>query len=510
MGLTLNRKLYLKGNRDLARALGNAAYYNPDSPFVPPGVPASTLTLSNAAACAAPVKLKKFFDRKYNPKATYDVITYCDGNDSANLGFGVFDPAIEPTTPTQINLAVDVNGNGKRDSGEPLVFQSQEPYRHVGTAGKASKDEPGYDPVTNPDPSGDDYHYLWNPTGFENNWRYDQGEPFDDVGVDGVAALDGGCQAMSGVPECYDYGEGNGKFDYVPTALNWREHDPRTRIERLDATQLERIDVYYDAGIRDFFNTHVATNSLMAALLARGQPTRLYEGFPAMVGQAPAKEKLYDVNKIDFPSYGRNLYVRYGDPDASAQAIDEGDGRHVGAPSQVIHRMQTLLYWFSRVWPGGDRRIIIGNTDMLKVNGMINVAGRDTPYTVVLPPGYNSPEGADTRYPVIYLGHGYGMQPVDLAAVAAIAQNSMLDERVPESRRMQKFIIVLVDAACRPEGDVASNGPVDPNGDLCETGAFYTDHPEGKYKGEQIILNLQSEIDAKYRTRLPEDIVVEQ
>jgi hypothetical protein len=510
VGLTLNRNLYFKGNRDLARAMGNAAYYNPDSPYRPPGVPQSHLELPNQQACLTPVVLKKFYDRKYNPKGTYDVITYCDGNDSPNLGFGVFDPAIEQTVPVQIQLAVDVNGNGKRDSGEPVLVQSNEPFEDVGTDGKSSKDEAGYDAVKNPDPAGDDYHYLWNPTGTENNWKFDQGEPYQDVGVDGISMVTAGCPAMTGVPECYDYGEGNGKFDYVPTAQNWRDHDPRLRIEKLDPAQLERIDVYYDAGIRDFFNTHVATNSLMGALLSRGQPTRLYEGFPAMVNQAPSKERLYDVNKMDFAAFGRHLYVRYGNPDASESEINDGDGRHVGAPAQVIHRMQTLLYWFSHIWPGGDRRIIVGNTDMLKVNGEITVEGRKTPYTIVLPPGYNSPEGAATTYPVIYLGHGYGMQPVDLAAVAAIAQNAMLDERVPESRRMQKFIIVLVDAACRPEGDVAGGGPVDPAGDLCETGAFYTDHPEGPYNGEKIIIDLQAEIESKYRTRKAEDIAVEQ
>ena len=48
------------------------------------------------------------------------------------------------------------------------VFDKQERPFHVGLDGLADKDEPGYDPVTNPDPNGDDYHYLFNPTGTRN------------------------------------------------------------------------------------------------------------------------------------------------------------------------------------------------------------------------------------------------------------------------------------------------------------------------------------------------------
>src|SRR6185369_577882 len=108
----------------------------------------------------------------FNPDGTYNVITFCDGNDSPAKGNGIFDQDIAATNPTHVALAVDINGNGKRDTGEPVILQPSEPYRDVGTDGLADKDEPGYDPVTNPDPNGDDYHYLWNPAATENNWRF--------------------------------------------------------------------------------------------------------------------------------------------------------------------------------------------------------------------------------------------------------------------------------------------------------------------------------------------------
>ncbi len=511
VGLTLKRSLFIKANRDLARAMGNAAYYNPDSPYLPPGVPASFLQLSPADQCGKPVVLKNFFDSRFNPDGKLDVITFCDGNDSAAVGFGNFDPATPETNPVQILLAVDVNGNGKRDSGEPVIVQSAEPFKDVGTDGLADADEPGYDPVINPDPNGDDYHYLWNPTGTENNWRYDAGEPYDDLGIDGVAMSAGGCPAMTGVAGCYDYGEGNGKFDYAPGAANWKAHDPRTNLEKLDASAFERIDVYYDAGIRDFFNAQVSTNSLVAAVMAQGhQSVRAYDGFPALARAAQSKENAFDISKTDVPSLGRHVMVRYGDPDATEDVVEStGDGRHVGTATQAVHRAQLLMNWLGQRWPDGDRAIATADTAKSTINDMFTQTdGRVSPYTVILPPGYFTPENAAKTYPVVFLGHGLGMAPMDLSSIAVIAQNAMIDDRVEEVKRLPKFIVVVWDAKCRPGGDVTTT-PLDPTGDLCEEGAFSTDHPEGIYKGEQELVELQAEIEKKYRARAPADLMVE-
>lgn len=509
VGLTLSRSLYVRANRDLARALGNGAGYNPDSLYLPPGVPASYLQEDDATACANPIVLKKFYDRRYNPDGSHDVITFCDGNDSAANGLGKFDPSVAANDPVQILLAVDLNGNGKRDSGEPVIVQGNEPFSDVGTDGLADKDEPGYDPVTNPDPDGDDYHYLWNPTGTENNWRYDQGEPFEDVGIDGVPASVGGCPAQSGVPNCYDYGEGNGVFDYVPGQLRWRQHDPRTNLEALSPSDLERVDTWYDAGIRDFFNAQVSTNSLMGALGAKGQVVRAWDGFPALLGMAQSTENMWDVNKVDWKNVGRHVYVRYGDPDLSEDVIEAtGDGRHVGSAAQAIHRAQSLLFYLASRWPDGDTAIAPVDSANSHITGMFNGSdGRNSPYTVILPPGYNQPENASKRYPVLYFMHGYGMDPEGIASLSLIAQNAMVDDRQPDDRRMQKFIMVLVDAKCRPGGDVA-NGPLPTTGDLCEEGTFYTDHPEGTAQAESELIELEDFIDQNYRTKAPADVEV--
>ncbi|MGZ3428645.1 MAG: hypothetical protein ACXVCV_18460, partial [Polyangia bacterium] len=101
VGLTLRRSLYVRANRDLSHAMGNGVYYNPDSMYLPPGVPDTTLAMTPANFCSQPIVLKKFFDKRYNPDGKLDVITFCDGNDSDANGLGKFDPAVAPTDPAQ-------------------------------------------------------------------------------------------------------------------------------------------------------------------------------------------------------------------------------------------------------------------------------------------------------------------------------------------------------------------------------------------------------------------------
>ena len=127
VGLTLRRNLYMKAARDLSRALGNPALYNPDPAahgYAPPGVDAAYLARAAADRCANPLTLTSFHDREFNPDGSLPVITFCDGGDSATLGLGVFDPAQPQGNPAEVLLAVDVNRNGRRDSGDDPGFDS--------------------------------------------------------------------------------------------------------------------------------------------------------------------------------------------------------------------------------------------------------------------------------------------------------------------------------------------------------------------------------------------------
>jgi hypothetical protein len=197
----------------------------------------------------------------------------------------------------------------------------------------------------------------------------------------------------------------------------------------------------------------------------------------------------------------KNLYLRYGNPDASAAEISRGDGRHVGTAIQIINRAQTAFAWLDKRWPDGDRSETLDGGEIIRdLTHTSPTTGRQSPFGLFLPPGYDDPANANVRYPVVYFLHGYGQQPDDLVQLSSIFALYMTSERAIEVR-FQKFIIVYVDGRCRPQIDGV---PVDPTGDGCEGGTFYTDAPlGGPARMETNLLELMDYIDATYRTKTP-------
>jgi S-formylglutathione hydrolase FrmB len=500
VGLTLQRKLYMKGVRDMARALGNPALYNPQNAYAPPGVDFAYFATDPVMRCANPIVLDNFYDREFNPDGSLPVITFCDGNDSEQgLGYGVFDPSITPNDPAEIALAVDVNGNGVRDSGEPVIGNAYEPYLDVGTDGVASVDEPGYDPVTNRDPSGDDWHYQRNPRGTENDLDREEGEPYEDVGLDGVAST---CQAPAA--GCYDFGEGDGAWTLSPNIERWYRGDITALLDALTPAQRAHMNMWFDGGIRDFLNTGVAANAGAGEISGvHGLPIDVYDGFSILTG-APS-ESSYDFTEIEWGDFAKNMYIRYGNPDASAADIENGDGRHVGTAVQIINRATTAFAWMDKRWPEGDRDDENGAGELIDdLTFTSPTSGRVSPFGLFLPPGYNKPENANRRYPVIFFLHGYGQEPADLVALSSIFEIYMQPSSLDREDRFQKFIIVYVDGRCRPTRDGV---PVDPTGDRCERGTFYRDAVlGGPAQMETGLLELMDHIDATYRTKPAADV----
>ena len=498
VGLTLRRNLYVKAARDLARALGNPAHYNKDNPYTPPGIDLAWIDQPAATRCANPIVLEDFYDREFNPAGASPVITFCDGSDVAGMN-GVWDPAGANDNPQEVLLAVDLNANGRRDAGEPIVTNAFEPFADVGVDGTASKDEPGYDPVTNPDPAKDDYHYLRNPHGTERNGDFDQGEPFEDVGLDGVAnTCQQGDTPGAGIGGCYDFGQGNGRWDLSPNVARWYASDTLRNMAAMTPAQREHMSFWFDAGIRDFLNNSVGVNTVVGGLMAKHDaPFGVFDSFPVLTNTN--SDAAYDFTEIDWSAIPRDLYVRYGNPDATQSEIEKGDGRHVGTPVQIINRATTAFAWLDKRFPDGDRsETYDGGTIIKDLVHTSPTTGRESPYGVFLPPGYNDPANANVRYPVVYFLHGYGQQPQDLVDLSSVFALYMIAERAIESR-FQKFIIVYVDGRCRPQIDGV---PVDPTGDRCEGGTFYTDTPlGGPALMETNLFDLIEHIDATYRTR---------
>ncbi len=124
-----NRDTLIHMLQDLCISFGNPVYYNPASPYYPPGI-----TAQNARM---PTTLLNFIDAAYNPDGSLPVITYED-------------PA--PGDWVEVLFALDPNRSGKRERGEPVLRQFHEPFTDV-----------------------------------NKNGIFDSGEPFSDFGLDGIS-----------------------------------------------------------------------------------------------------------------------------------------------------------------------------------------------------------------------------------------------------------------------------------------------------------------------------------
>jgi len=495
-GGTFDRRSYTQIFRDLTRMFGNAIVPSGPSGVLPRGLPESELTRTDAQRCAEPVTLMGWYDREYNPDGALPVRTFCDGIDRAG-NRGAWDGTVG-NFPMEVSLYVDVNSNSRRDAGEPILRQFYEPFQDHGADGVPSAMEAGYDPLSNPDPAGDDYDRQFNPGGTEGNYVYDMGEPYEDLGVDGVA-----CPMGRTCP--YDLGEGNGRWDITPGGQRFQDVNPRNLAARAPAAQLDRLAVWTDGGTKDLFLFGVISSHFAGAFAQRGQPVHYFNNFTAFSGERQP-EAMFQHDIVDWARMPSHVMFRYGDPDAAEPALVGGDGGHVGTVPQVTGRLFTSLYWMQTRWPGGDlssQRFDSSPDNAGRcANGYFCTfdytsmrANRTGPVSVYLPPGYHEPANANRRYPVVYFLHGYGQQPQDLVATGLLVANFMVNRSLPAWRRPQKFIMVFPDGRCRPQ-------------DNCFRGTFYTDSPVGNARMESYFLDLYDFIDQTYRVRQPETVEV--
>ncbi|MBX3246689.1 MAG: hypothetical protein KF901_05845 [Myxococcales bacterium] len=541
-GGTFDRREYIRIFRDLAMMYGNpntTASVDPTGPNVlPPGIPDSERMRSAADRCNQPYVIKpdctdtsnciegRYYDDEYNPAGDYAVITFCDGAEvpAANprgRDLGVWDPTGNNNAPVEVALAVDINGNGVRDPGEPVIRAGYEPFQDCGLDQLCNEDEPGYDAVTNPDPNGDDYDFQYNPTGTEGNWLRDYvgpavggcaspepspaagvGEVFFDHGLDGV---DGTSQLADGG---FDTGEGDGCWTMSRGMAHMLANNPRSFVLNEDEAILRDLDFFGDGGIRDLFNFATNQDHLAGAFAARGLPINLYNSHASLAFDGRFLDDDLNVSRIDWGEIGKFVQLRYGWVDVSEGLLREGDGQHVGTAQQIVNRLLSVLAWMDARWPDGDRRLV---ADQLCREGQANcdyvnqisiefeapTTGRRGPASIVLPPGYFRPENAAVRYPAVYLLHGYGQDPRDLMDLGFVLWNLMRNNTVPTHRRMQKMIFVFPDGRCR--------------GNECVKGTFYADAPPGTPDGAQMetfLLDLMDYVDANYRTRAPQRFTV--
>ncbi|TNE44260.1 MAG: hypothetical protein EP343_31410 [Deltaproteobacteria bacterium] len=461
-----NRNGLIRVLQDLTMALGNPMYYNTKSPYWPSDkIP--NARRAEQDRCNNPVKISGVKSYPYNPEGKYDMITFCDGNGRERSGTYHIDKVGDHVQPIEILLAVDVNGNGKRDYGEPIVSMTRERFDDVGKDGCTNDREDGKGGCVpegqkgpgGEDPNGDDYHPLTNPTGQENNMIYDEGEPYKDFGIDGIE-------------NTKDYGEGDGKFTRTPNRENMMKHDPRTLVRQMSKASLDRLNLYLDGGIRDLFNFHISALHLLGAAKAHypDQPKRAqkFDKFVSLLND-PSQE--FDYTLVDWSNKGQHVYIQYGDPNATEKMIEQGDGDHVHG-GRALDRTLNYFGFVTAQLPDPDLKPV--SMDLKKGEGIAKHYSYDSKalgfkniYSVVLPPGFY--KDTTTRYPVVYFGHGYGMNAPDMANLLAIVATQMSQGAIA------KMILVSLHGKCEqwvPKVDDPKSFDKSSKGD-CHRGVFY-------------------------------------
>ncbi len=469
-GGTWAREFYLDVLGSFSYAFGNMLYYNPDNALLPPGVPYEWMRdTSREEKCANPYvipkKSKNCYNAEYNPNGDYDLITVCDGDPVVGCKDGDpnlcgrnnpdyrqlaswFDPSQPHPHPYPYILAVDYNGNLRRDYGEPIVVNSAERFQDVGLDGCANAFEDGLGGClqgarANPagDPNGDDYDLLTRPLGTEGNFWFDEDaaslrhEPYEDFGLDGVSGTQ-------------DHGEGDGQFSISPNLKELIDQDIRSFVTTASDDQIRNHTWYFDGGIRDAMHTLVSNRQIIARLQSRGEDFRIYDDFGrtpnAVVPNADINELAMDLSMVDWSpaKFGRNAMVQYGDPNADLAAILAGDGGHVGAGAEVPLRATVFFGLAFNRMPGVFYSEDFSQGKQVWSSYYSEALHGRRWFVLALPPGYDDPANADRTYPVGIMLPGIGMPLNDMAMTTAVF------DLLQSNGRMPHFITLLPDGQC--------------------------------------------------------------
>jgi hypothetical protein len=563
------RKFYFEVMGSFSYAFGNLMYYNPDNPLVPPGVPYEWFRdTPESQKCATPYKVGKphNYNAEYNPKGEYDLVTVCDGDyePPCDKGewkkcatdpeyrklLGTYNPSAPHNYFVRTLLAVDYNKNGRRDYAEPVVINGFERWTDTGKDGCANASEDGKGgclatPRAEPvgDPNGDDFDLATNPLGTEGNFEWDEGEPYLDYGLDGVA-------------DTGDYGEGNGKYDLNPSFQELIDQDVRSFLMKAPEEQIRSKTWYFDGGINDAIHTLASTEHLTAWLAARNNPVKVWEDFTrtpdAILPNQPLESMVAVFEQLDFSpaAFGRNVLVRYGDPAGSTPGADflgtwaaflGGNGSHVGGGSEVLLRPMVFYAFGANRMPDPIYKTT-GLPGRIEYSSHYSEAlkGRRW-FAVTLPPGYDDPENVNERYPLQLFMPGIGMPVYDMVTGTSLFTLLMEQGRFPryimltpdgqcarrkkaDGARMTGCLdfpegYQCVDDTCKGEHDTCAITSLEgiPNEQECNSGHFFVNHktdiwgdasyaPVMRYEDE--LFELIEWVDQHYRTRKPADAEV--
>jgi hypothetical protein len=571
-GANFSRDSYGNMISDLSLGFGNLFTENPLSPYAPPGVDALRMKNPPADFCTNPVKVKDLRNFEYNPDGKYDAITFCDGqpklffcrNTNTPVDFcsdpankltplpvaqerafadafcatqggpveasknehalymlnhaGAVDPCREAIGPMTVGLAYDYNGNGRRDYGEPTVNNPWERFDDVGVDGCADALEDGNGGclatanMSALDPNKDNYDVDANALGTENDWLWQQGEPYRDFGVDGVANTS-------------DLGEGNGKYDLISGRQIMLKYDGRTNFRALDAKNKKRLNVMCDGGIRDVFNLGVMAQHLFGLVKAvRSVPTGEYRDFKLIPGMVNTRTGNFAPWNNRWKTIPRDLSLLYGKEQPTDEDRVQGEGDHVGTTEQAVNRFYVMFNWAASTWPSLERPVTpfggASASERQKIEWFESTALKaKREYAIALPPGYELEANKDKRYPVLFMLHGYGMDPKGFLGTSLITDSYVTDKDVNFRPMIQVFpsgrccFVNQVTKAkdCRETDD--SGMDIDRIAGWereCHSGSFYVNRrgytPDDVSLYGDAFFELMDHIDAKYRTQAAAEV----
>jgi len=398
--------------QDLVIAFGNPFLHNPD--------PAHAYLASDSE----PAKLLRD-DQFDHFTLTGDPRGFADGGDTNNDGLRETNEA--PTVPVDVLLVargtaetlsggvagrlvgerelVDLDGDGIYDVGDGIVVDYSEPF-----------------------------------TDTNGNGEFDPGEPFEDVGLDGVA-------------DTGDFGEGNGQFDYDPDRAHFLAEDPTSRIAADDVTGITSQRLYMDVGIKDEFGFARHYDNLVAVLRAKGLTVGVQEGFGGG-------------NCADLPDNSDQFrLVRYDAGHVGVAKVDPDDlfSGDVCGNDTVWQRILSLLGYLDQSFPDGfdgpggdlggisidlkhlDFDVDVPDADLRGevIDATIDspslaTAGGAAPTRDVLvyrPPAFHR---TDHQFPVAYFLIGYGEQPKDFERMGLL-----LDGLILSGQLQNMFVVIL-------------------------------------------------------------------
>lgn len=554
-GITTDRDFFFYITEGIFTAVGNLLYYNPDHPYLPPGVPVEWVQPgSNTEKCDNPVHIGKphNYNAEYNPEGKYDLITFCDGEEPVPGGkdnpefrelMGNYDPTQEHYRPVAVVLAVDLNGNGRRDYHEPIAVNAFERYDDTGIDGCYDAKEDGSGGCTGggdgPDPNADNYSMLDHPAGTEGNFFKDEGEPYVDYGLDGVA-------------DTGDHGEGDGVYSRNPRLQKLLNESVLQWLTSAPLEEIEAVDVVMDGGIRDALHALTATYPVFTQLQQRVPDSREYSGYTefedSLLPSAGETLLLLDQDLLDWSAsgIGKNVIVKYGNPEATQKQIDAGDGKHLGSDATMLNRAALMLLVPLKRWPGLDWDECKGEPGSTQNRTFHSPAMKNRyNYSISLPPCYNSTPGGHPGYPAYLYLPGHGMTAADTIA-GGVAFNILM-----QSGQVPKFILVVPEGQCchvdletktrycicrkDPDSDTqrlcmdpSCTGPEEecemiPVSKVnlheeCNDGHFFANQVSNLFgdaelakemRFEDMLLDLMADIEANFKLRQPEEWPVE-